>query len=236
MLEQLFDSGRVWKGQAGQRACSRQAISSGYADLDADLPDAGWRRGSLNELLIDQPGTGELRVLSPLLNRLSQQPGWILWVAPPLLPFAPALRQAGVRLSQLLLVTPADPKLQLWAMEQGLRSGGCSAVLGWLDHLDASMLRRLQLAAEEGDCFGFLLRSGSAAANASCAHLRMQLAPAARGSCLTLLKRRGGWPLPPRMADLGFQRLISGASTVAGLKPAGDNRRPQQSASVPTQR
>lgn len=236
MLEQLIDSGRVWKGQAGQRACSRQGISSGYTDLDADLPDAGWRRGSLNELLIDQPGTGELRLLSPLLQRLSQQPGWILWVAPPLLPFAPALRQVGVRLSQLLLVTPADPKLQLWAMEQGLRSGGCSAVLGWLDHLEPSVLRRLQLAAEEGDCFGFLLRDGSAAANASCAHLRLQLAPDHHGSQLTLLKRRGGWPLPPRVADLGFQRLVCGASAAAGLKPTGDKRRPQPSASALIQR
>jgi hypothetical protein len=43
-------------------------------------------------------------------------------------------------------------------MEQALRSGSCSAVLGWANAIDMSSLRRLQLAAEQAGCLAVLFR------------------------------------------------------------------------------
>src|SRR3546814_10008105 len=52
-------------------------------------------------------------------------------------------------------------------------------------------LRRLQLAAREGDTFFALVRSLAAAAQPSAAPLRLALRPAPRGLAVTILKRRG---------------------------------------------
>ena len=45
-------------------------------------------------------------------------------------------------------------------MEQALKSGTCSALLGWLDprHVTPQVLRRLQLAARSGGTLAFLFR------------------------------------------------------------------------------
>ena len=58
-------------------------------------------------------------------------------------------------------------------MEQALRSGACSAVIGWAAFRDRQGLRRLQLASEQSRCMAVLFRSlaaGSAAVSRGVAH------------------------------------------------------------------
>ena len=55
-------------------------------------------------------------------------------------------------------IVDAAPRDALWAFEQCLRSGACAAVLGWPLHADGPALRRLQVAADSGECLGFALR------------------------------------------------------------------------------
>lgn len=117
----------------------------------------------------------------------------IVLVAPPWLPFAPAWQRAGVQLSRLQVVT-ADPRDALWAAEQCLRSGACAAVLCWPAQANDRALRRLQVAAETGQCPGFALRPAKAALNPSPAALRIAIEPAhgAQPRQLRVLKCRGG--------------------------------------------
>jgi hypothetical protein len=86
-------------------------------------------------------------------------------------------------------------------MEQALKSGTCSALLGWLDprHVTPQVLRRLQLAARSGGTLAFLFRPEAAAQEASPAELRLRLEAGenAQEVRLHVLKRRGGWPLEP---------------------------------------
>jgi hypothetical protein len=56
------------------------------------------------------------------------------------------------------------------------------------------MLRRLQLAAEQGACPGFLFRPRAAATQSSPAALRLLLSSQARGLGVELLKCRGRRP------------------------------------------
>ena len=58
--------------------------------------------------------------------------------------------------SSRILVVRAPPAE--WAMEQALRSGACSAVLGWAACRERQSLRRLQLAAEQSRCLAVLFR------------------------------------------------------------------------------
>jgi len=57
----------VWRAsQVGGGA--QPASPSGFAALDAQLPGGGWPHGVLTELLLPQPGIGELRLLAPVLG------------------------------------------------------------------------------------------------------------------------------------------------------------------------
>jgi protein ImuA len=56
----------VWRAsQIGGLA--RPVTTSGFAALDAQLPGGGWPHGVLTELLLPEPGVGELRLLAPAL-------------------------------------------------------------------------------------------------------------------------------------------------------------------------
>ena len=56
----------VWRAsQIG--GVARSVTTSGFSALDAQLPGGGWPHGVLTELLLPEPGVGELRLLAPAL-------------------------------------------------------------------------------------------------------------------------------------------------------------------------
>lgn len=182
----------VWRGS---RAPAVDVIASGYAELDRLLP-GGWLRGALTEVHLPLEGVGELRLLLPALARLSDGDRWIALIAPPHVPYAPALAAAGVHLSRVLLVHPRTRSEHLWVVESGLRSGACAAVLAWTEGITAAYLRRWQLAAETGRAWGVLFQRHLVAD--SPAALRLRLMPAGKSALtVNILKRRGGWPPGP---------------------------------------
>ena len=190
-LETLFAAQTLW--HAGRSAkISAEGEPTGHAALDALLPQGGWPRRALTELLLPADGVGELELVFPTLARLTQAGQPVVVIAPPYIPYAPAWHAAGVDLAQLQIVE-ASPRDALWAFEQCLRSGACAAVLGWPAQADTQSLRRLQVAADSGDCLGFAFRDRRHVANASPAALRLERADGA----WHVRKCRGG-QLPSR--------------------------------------
>ncbi|HEY0332957.1 MAG TPA: translesion DNA synthesis-associated protein ImuA [Stenotrophomonas sp.] len=171
-LGQMLAARTIWRAGQGV-AVRRDGEPSGHAALDALLPGGGWPRRALTELLLPADGVGEIALLLPTLARLSTAGERVALIAPPYVPYAPAWQAAGVDLSWLEVIE-ADPRQALWAFEQCLRSGACAAVLGWPQTADARALRRLQVAADSGDCCGFALRDRRHAVNASPAALRLE--------------------------------------------------------------
>jgi hypothetical protein len=204
-LARLLEHPAIWRGRTAARLA---VLSSGFAALDERLPGKGWPRSGLIEILTARFGSGELYLLLPVLASLTRAAGarWCVWVAPPLMPFAPALAAAGMVLDRVAVVGGARP---LWAFEQVLRSGACEAALAWARRPQLRELRRLQLAAERGRTLGVLFRPRSAARETSPAMLRLGVAPLAAGVRVTVLKGRGAdrgsfelaWP-SPRPASL----------------------------------
>ncbi len=222
-LDQLLQRADIWRG--GRLTTAVRAVSSGYSELDGLLPGGGWPQGALTEILMPRQGIGALRLLMPALAQLSHDDRWICWVAPPHIPYAPALVAAGVDLSRVLLVHPKAQQDGLWAVEQSLRSGNCGAVLAWPVLDDTSVMRRLQLAAEAGDALGFLFRPQRFVKRSSPAALRIQLDTHINGNLsVSVLKRRGGWAAGPVHLDTSLQHgtlaLHTHAATAAGcLQP-----------------
>ncbi|MFT3758376.1 translesion DNA synthesis-associated protein ImuA [Thauera sp.] len=188
LLENL-PAGLVWQGAQLARPPG-DSLPTGFPALDAELPGGGWPAGALIELLAEHPGVGELSLLLPLMRKAGAE-RWIACIAPPLLPYAPALATAGVPLQRLLLIQPGTAAEALWATRQATASGACALVLAWLAQPDTAALRRLQLAAEESATPLFLFRNRGMARHASPAPLRLALAPTAGGLRIDILKRRG---------------------------------------------
>src|SRR3546814_13582680 len=82
----------------------------------------------------------------PLLARLTQAKRPLALIAPPHLPYAPALRQHGVALSKLTVVDTTNDHDALWASEELLRARA-GAVLLRHATIVTNAPRRLHLAA-----------------------------------------------------------------------------------------
>jgi hypothetical protein len=165
---------------------------TGCSELDAILPHGGWQSGTIVELMPTEVGTGELRLLMPALADITRHERYIALIAPPHIPFAPALVQQGIQLERLLVIRADTVSDALWAFEQTLRCGSFGAALAWPAQLKDRDIRRLQLAAEAGRSTGFLYRSPAAALETSPAAMRLRLEPEAYGVLrIDLLKCRG---------------------------------------------
>ena len=195
-LESMLATRTLW--HAGRSAAiAADGEPTGHAALDALLPQGGWPRRALTELLLPADGVGELSLLLPTLARFTAAGGSVALVAPPYIPYAPAWQGAGVDLTGLQIIE-AGPRDALWAFEQCLRSGACAAVLGWPQQADAAALRRLQVAADSGASLGFALRDRRHALNASPAALRLELARDGQGDAAWHVRKCRGGPAPAR--------------------------------------
>lgn len=209
-IEKLINHPHIWQGADSQSP--NIVHSTGFKELDDHLPGGGWPTATLTEIILASYGIGELSLLMPVLARLSRPQGlglaarWILWVAPPFIPYAPALSRHGIDLTRMLFVHAAPShRDSLWAMEQALRAGSCAVVLAWVQSADETALRRLQLAAEEGCCWAVLFRPKTALRQRSPAALKLQLLREGEMTRVEILKCRGGRPgvIRIRCSDAG---------------------------------
>ncbi|NTV09315.1 MAG: translesion DNA synthesis-associated protein ImuA [Zoogloea sp.] len=207
--------GIIWRGD--RLATGTPGRSTGHASLDAVLPGGGWPDGALIELFASRPGIGELALLAPALANAGTH-RWNAWIAPPWLPYAPALAAAGVPLSSMLVVRAPSAAHARWAARQALASRACAQVLLWLGEADNAALRRLQLAAEESATPLFLFRPADAARQPSPAVLRLALRASPNGLSVEILKRRG--PALARPIHVPLARPAGHAPSIPQTPPS----------------
>ncbi len=178
----------LWRASQLARGGQR-TVETGYAALSAELPGGGWPLGALVDLLIQQPGVGEMRLLRPALAVQGRRP--IALVQPPHVPNGPAFAYLDVPLEQLMQVRASKMADALWSAEQILRAGTCGALLFWAQQVHTASLRRLHLAAQSSDTLFVMVRPLTAAQEASPALLRLAVRPADDGISVDIVKRRG---------------------------------------------
>ncbi|WP_322009700.1 translesion DNA synthesis-associated protein ImuA [Paraburkholderia sp. J12] len=218
---------RIWQGDQLARALER-TVSSGHATLDALLPGAGWPAGSLTELLVEQGGIGEMRLVAPALRTLTASAGrHVLLVGPPWQPYACALKAWGLALERVIWVRAGEAEAP-WVAEQALRQEGIGAVLLWQAKARPDAVRRLQVAAQDSQALAFLVRPPAARNQSSPAPLRMVCTPVPppadtslnrrqwmqlAAMSVDIFKRRGPPPAQPLVVTLPLQDAV--------LPPAG---------------
>ena len=220
-LDLVLQNPAIWRGSEQSRT-GASGIASGFAALDEKL--GGWPRCAITELIPQREGIGELSLLLPALAALSQDERWIAFINPPYLPYAPALAAANVDLAKIIVVRAAGSMETLWAMEQSLRAGACSAVLGWPGFVTEAAIRRLQLAADAGCTPGFYFTACGAPPRTSPVPYRLRIDAHARGTQIEILKRRGGGASAPLIIEnaLALPGLSSpAAGTFSARRQAG---------------
>lgn len=185
---------RLWRGLD----ILPPGLSTGFATLDAALPSRGWPAGSVIEVITPAWGIGELRLFLPLMRSLSEQGRQLAWIAPPYLPYAPALAHAGISLTKTVIIQPPHPQQGLWSMERLLRTAACGLTVAWMRQLSRPVIRRLQLAAYDGHSLGVLFRRQPAGPrrHSVSAVLSLRLDAVENGLTIEILKARGGCRRP----------------------------------------
>jgi protein ImuA len=179
---------QLWRGNQFSDADSG-VVSSGHRKLDRVLPGAGWMTGVLTEVLVEDSGVGEMRLLARTLRELTTIKGRsAVFVAPPWKPFLTAFRAWGIETEKLFWVKAPDDQA-LWAAEQSLKQKGIGAVLIWLPKVRPEAVRRLQVAAQESQALAFLFRPIEAASQSSAAPLRMICRPVLPDDAQTMNRR-----------------------------------------------
>jgi protein ImuA len=113
--EELHPS--LWRASQLAHANTR-CVDTGHPALSRQLPGGGWPTGTLIDLLLQQPGIGEMRLLRPVLAAAAARR--IVLLLPPHPP--QALAALGVPPSQLIWLRARRGADALWAAEQVLRS------------------------------------------------------------------------------------------------------------------
>lgn len=241
--ESILSHPRVFRiGDLGQcGGAASEEIHTGFDTLDQELAGGGWARPGLTEILCNHTGIGELSLLMKGLgsNVNVTRPGdamnmlWVVLQEQSWIPYAPALAQCGISLEHLAIVRTKNTDDALWAVEQGLKSGACRAVLLRMKETYCSplSLRRLLQAAIAGRTAALLIRPLAAASSPSPAGTRIALRPEANGVLrIELLKQRGlppGRSLSVRTREMAcLQREPAIVRDTKSAKPSMENTAP----------
>jgi len=219
---ELLHNPLLWRGD--QLARTDDAVSSGFARLDRELPGRGWPKAALIELCADAQGIGEFSLLLPALKRLAQAGEWITLVGAPHIPYAPAFVRRGIDPARVIVVGAEEERDRWWAAEQVLRAGSAGGLVFWPKTSADQRLRRLQLAAQEGEALAFVFTSIARAAQPSPSPLRIRLSLSASRLSVDIFKRRGGVVSGPLLLDVSAQTdQHDGRSCVAAMNKGTDH-------------
>ena len=191
-LDELLAHPGLWRGREADTSVATPVRSSGFAQLDAALR-GGWPRGQLTELIGGPFGSGETRMLLPVLTACTREQRRVVLVSPPATPWIPGWRQLGVNPALVLMIRATTGDDVVWSCEQMLRQPGTGALLAWLRDPNTTLLRRLRLAAGSGDACVFLYRQPSASQQPSPAQLRIRWQGTTDHLRLEVIKHTGGW-------------------------------------------
>ncbi|WP_448212865.1 translesion DNA synthesis-associated protein ImuA [Colwellia sp. MEBiC06753] len=159
LLDTLHNRQWLWQGVIQQQ--KQHVCASGYPELDSKIGGGIPETGVVE--IRTANGIGELRVFLPYLQQ-QQHKGLLVFIAPPAMIGSEFLRHNQINIDNVLLLTP-QPSEALWCAEQCLKSGCCASVVLWHQSFEVFQVRRLNLAAEQGQASLLIYRQPQASYN-----------------------------------------------------------------------
>jgi cell division inhibitor SulA len=164
---------------------------SGIDGLDELLPEGGWPKSGLVEVIAPDEYTDVMSLLMPALVRLSQQGRWIAMVTPPCQARTRLFADTDLNPVRVLQVNPHPGRSALWTAESMLQSGNCGVVLAWPNCNTELMDKRLQKAAASGKALCILIRYEGLSTPPSGVDVRVKLVLDEDGGAVYLVDNQG---------------------------------------------
>lgn len=145
----------------GYKPLQQAAIHDQPLDfIEQSFPQKCFPLGAIHEFCCDAqedeaPTTG---FIAGLLSTVMPIGATAVWIGPKPLIFPPALQSFGLAPERMIIVSIPKEKNMLWAMEETLKCAAVSAVIGEIRDLSFTASRRFQLAVEQSNVTGFLVR------------------------------------------------------------------------------
>ena len=141
---------------------ARECLPFGVDAIDRRLAGGGLAVPGLHEIAGAGPAGSDdaaaTLFLAGIAARLGGGKGILLWALSRRDLFAPGLALAGLGPARVLYAECRNDDEALAVMEEGLRHGGLTAVVGEVGRVAMAATRRLQLASEEGGTAALMLK------------------------------------------------------------------------------
>lgn len=208
-------------------------VSSGLRPLDRLLPSGGMPRGSLVEWLCEDDTSGGASLACAVAASLVSVGGTMIVVdrggrlyPPAVMPWLSSSVGSG---SQMIVVRPAHDDDEAWAIDQALRCPGVAAVVAWPRRVQATAMRRWQLAARSSHAVGLFVRPCRARREPSWAAHRIVVTSLPGGTLavrrLRLMLADGPWaldgghdPAVERTVEIAFDMAAGREASGMGLQ------------------
>jgi protein ImuA len=163
----------------GFNSSSNVILDVGLGPLKDAFPNGSFPLGAVHEFLSaraeDSASTGGF--ISGLLASLMGNSGTALWISSSRTLFPPALKSFGLEPDRFIFIDLQKEKDVIWAMEEALKCEALSAVVGEIREIDFTASRRLQLAVEQSQVTGFILRNKYRNLNTTACVSRWKITP-----------------------------------------------------------
>lgn len=163
----------------GFKSSSNPTLDRGLGPIKDAFPNGSFPLGAVHEFLSDRvedsASTGGF--VSGLLSSLMGNTGTMLWISSSRTLFPPALKSFGIEPDRFIFIDLQKEKDVIWAMDEALKCGALSAVVGEIREIDFTASRRLQLAVEQSQVTGFILRNHYRKMNTTACVSRWKITP-----------------------------------------------------------
>ncbi len=145
----------------GFKSAFNTAVDGGLGPIKEAFPNASFPLGVLHEFLSDklEDASATSGFVSALLAKLMGNNGAVLWISSCRKIFPPALRAFGIQPDRFIFIDLKNEREVIWAMDEALKCGALTAVVGEIREISFTESKRLQLAVEHSQVTGFILRN-----------------------------------------------------------------------------
>lgn len=136
-------------------------LDAGLGPIIKSFPNSTFPVGCIHEFLSQkkEDATATTGFIAGLINSLMINSGAALWVSSSRTLFPPALKPFGIQPERFIFIDLKRERDVLWTMDEALKCGALSVVVGEMQNISFMESRRLQLAVEQSQVTGFIVRN-----------------------------------------------------------------------------
>jgi protein ImuA len=164
----------------GFKPLSNSTIADlGLGSMNNAFPAKVFPLGAIHEFICGgaEDAAATSGFMTGLLSSLMRGEGTSIWISSSRTLFPPALKSFGISPANIIFVDLQKEKDVLWAMEEALKCGALSAVVGEMKQLNFTASRRLQLVVEQSQVTGFIIRRDAQNLNTTACVTRWKITP-----------------------------------------------------------